>query len=293
MTKPNNSLPLVTVYMPTYNRVALLQRAVESVLGQDYRNIELIVVDDNSTDGTHQYLAEMAEKDSRFRYFINEKNSGACVSRNKAIFAANGEYITGLDDDDYFLPNRIQHFITAWYSKQPDCVALYTNSYIKKDNEDYTETKRVSKCGPEHLICHNWIGNQIFTQTEFLQSINGFDEELTAWQDLECWYRLLSTYDSYASLCLPGDSSYVIDISHPHERITTKKLHSISGTFEYFCNKHKLNSNSKNALELQLNAYMNSIPKIKSLLTSISYLPSLKNIDFLVKLYIRSFKKHT
>lgn len=93
----NKTQPLVTVYMPTYNRVDLLQRAVESVLSQDYKNIELIVVDDNSTDDTHKYLSKIVEEDSHFRYFINEKNSGACISRNKAIFSTNGEFITGLD----------------------------------------------------------------------------------------------------------------------------------------------------------------------------------------------------
>ena len=291
MINSDNSQPLVTVYMPTYNRLDLLQRAVESVLNQGYRNIELIVVDDNSTDATHEYLARMTEEDSRFRYFINEKNSGACVSRNKAIFSASGEFITGLDDDDYFLPNRICNFIKAWYSKQHECIALYTNSYIKKGTEDFIKTKRVSSCNSQHLISNNWIGNQVFTKTEFLQNIGGFDKELPAWQDIECWYRLLNTYGSHACLCLLGGPNYVIDISHPHERITTKKIHLIIEAFKYFSDKHELNSKSRYVLELQLNAYLKSKPTTKSLLNAIPHLPSVKNLDYLIKLYIRSIQK--
>jgi len=102
-----NENPLVTVYIPTYNRLELLKRAVKSVLDQDYSNIELIVVDDGSSDGTVDYLECVSQADQRVRYFVNEVNSGACVSRNKAIWAEKGEFITGLDDDDYFLNDRI------------------------------------------------------------------------------------------------------------------------------------------------------------------------------------------
>lgn len=103
--------PLVTVYIPTYNRVDLLKRAVESVQAQTYQNLEIIIVDDCSTDFTHQYLQQLANEDKRVKYFIKEKNSGACVSRNIAIENATGEFITGLDDDDFFLESRIDEFM--------------------------------------------------------------------------------------------------------------------------------------------------------------------------------------
>lgn len=276
MTKPNNSLPLVTVYMPTYNRVALLQRAVESVLGQDYRNIELIVVDDNSTDGTHQYLAEMAEKDSRFRYFINEENSGACVSRNKAIFAANGEYITGLDDDDYFLPHHISNFVNFWRQSDDDFIALYANHFIK-DTRGLTRTSnKITSCESQDLICSNWIGNQIFTRTSNLRRINAFDDHMLAWQDLECWYRLLKIYDKKAALI--KEPSYVVDISHPHERISTGKIDSVTKSYNYFCRKHNLTNSERDILQLQLNYYTRKVPNLTSIIKSIIYVPKPYNI---------------
>src|SRR5690606_27763972 len=118
------SNPLVTVYIPTYNRVELLKRAVDSVRNQTYKNLEIIIVDDCSKDSTHEYLAEISKKDSRIKYFIKEKNSGACVSRNIAIKNAKGDFITGLDDDDYFTLDRVEIFVKSWDSQNTLLVGL-------------------------------------------------------------------------------------------------------------------------------------------------------------------------
>ncbi|PLL70465.1 hypothetical protein CWN62_29695, partial [Klebsiella pneumoniae] len=89
--------PLVTIYIPTYNRLELLKRALNSVVNQTYKNLEIIVVDDNSSDGTQEFLKNFSKKDPRVSYILKTDNSGACVSRNLAIDKANGLFITGLD----------------------------------------------------------------------------------------------------------------------------------------------------------------------------------------------------
>lgn len=279
--------PLVTVYMPTYNRFELLQRAVDSVLQQDYRNIELIVVDDNSTDGTHQYLAEMAEKDSRFRYFINEKNSGACVSRNKAIFAANGEFITGLDDDDYFLEGHISGFVQNCKLLEHKYIALYSNSCVeyKLENDSTTRLikyKKIKKCSHRQLLTGNWIGNQIFTKTEYLKEISGFEETLPAWQDLECWYRLLNYYKLKAYL-IP-QFTYVVDRSHPHERITTKKNTARLIAYEIICNKHDLSSRQRETLKLLLKPDASISLRTTSIVSGFIQAPSVPNFKRTISL---------
>lgn len=268
--------PLVTVYMPTYNRVELLQRAVDSVLKQDYSNIELIVVDDNSTDSTHEYLARMAKEDSRLKYLINETNSGACVSRNKAIFAARGEFITGLDDDDFLLPSHIASFVNAWQHKKDDCIAFYCHVYTKKDSKLRKASKKVTHCSHSDLIASNWIGNQIFTKTQFLRQIGGFDERLPMWQDFECWYRLLesSNLQAYCS----GEYSYVIDTSHDYERISTSKVKLATKTYQYFYKKHKLSQTQKEILRLQLNPYLKDAPQLQLIVKSLFYLPTRHNL---------------
>ena len=93
---PNDS-PLVSIYIPTYNRLDILKRAIRSVLDQSYAKLELIVVDDCSTDSTNEYLEDLSKRDFRLVHLRNSDNQGACVSRNRAIEYARGEFITGLE----------------------------------------------------------------------------------------------------------------------------------------------------------------------------------------------------
>ncbi|MFD2837427.1 glycosyltransferase family 2 protein [Azotobacter vinelandii] len=96
--------PLVSVYIPTRNRLEKLERALRSVLGQTYANHEILVCDDASTDGTFERISRLARSERKIRYLRNPAPRGACSARNLGIFAARGEFITGLDDDDEFTP---------------------------------------------------------------------------------------------------------------------------------------------------------------------------------------------
>lgn len=253
-------MPLVTVYMPTHNRVELLQRAVESVLTQTYENIELIIVDDKSTDSTPEYLEAISKKDPRVRFFRNEENSGACVSRNKAIFAAKGEFITGLDDDDYFLEGHIASFLKKWSVKDKVTIALYTNIYRKTSKGIKKAYKKIKKCKAEYLIHSNWLGNQVFTKTEYLIQSGGFDPDFPAWQDLDCWYSLLNTLEGIAEST--QEYSYVLDISHPHERISNNKIDVVRLAYNIFRKKHELCPTDAKISKLMLVHYGKVKPNI-------------------------------
>ena len=99
MSKENQ--PLVSVIIPTKNRADLLKRAIDSVLEQTWQNYEIVVVDDASDDDTPNLLAELS-KDHPIKVITNEVSNGAAACRNIAINQAEGEYIAGLDDDDFF-----------------------------------------------------------------------------------------------------------------------------------------------------------------------------------------------
>lgn len=244
--------PLVTVYIPTYNRLELLQRAVKSVQNQTYQNLEIIIVDDCSTDGTQKYLAQLAKEDKRVRYFIKEKNSGACVSRNIAIENAIGEFITGLDDDDYFLPNRLIEFVKNW---DESVAGLCSYSYIKKSPDKMITNKRFAlknNISADDLLKANHVGNQVFTKTNYMKHILGFDQNMKVWQDLECWYRLLKKYGNVKRV---SKNLYVVDVSHPHERISNKKIEKVIESYEFFCEKHKLNPTQMKDLYVNILSY--------------------------------------
>ena len=104
--------PLISIYMPTWNRQQLAIRAIKSVLRQDYDNWELIIVDDCSS--SYEQLQKFVEdlNDPRVVYTHNAINSGACAVRNQAIMQAKGQYLTGIDDDDEWTPNRLSIFLS-------------------------------------------------------------------------------------------------------------------------------------------------------------------------------------
>ncbi|MEG1151194.1 MAG: glycosyltransferase, partial [Malacoplasma sp.] len=203
---------------------------------------------DCSTDGTQKYLEQLAKEDSRVRYFFKEKNSGACVSRNIAIEHSTGEYITGLDDDDYFLESRIKDFI----SYNPQNRILFSS--IKKIGTDkiYRKVKsRKKKVSCSDLFYNNYIGNQVFVRSSLLKECD-FDKNMKVWQDLECWFNLCSKY-GFAELI--NNYSYVMDISHESPRISTSKKNAIKESFEYFCKKHSLDEFQKKILYTHIYNY--------------------------------------
>lgn len=102
---------LITVIMPAWNAEKTIRKSVNSILNQTWRNIELIIVDDASTDSTYNICLELAEQDNRVKIIRNLKNVGPYVSKNRALKIARGEWVTGHDADDYALPDRLEMHI--------------------------------------------------------------------------------------------------------------------------------------------------------------------------------------
>jgi glycosyltransferase involved in cell wall biosynthesis len=210
---------LVSIYLPTKNREALLRRAVESVLTQSYKTLELIVVDDGSTDGTPTYLDTVRTADSRVRVIRNETSLGAPLSRNLAIRDARGEFITGLDDDDYFHPQRIATFVGEWQlheriGERFSC--LFSQDVEERGSERFANV-RAGSVRWQDLFFGNVIGNQIFTRRETLIAAGLFDHEMPAWQDLDLFIRVLK--DSGPAKLVDAQL-YYIDLDPRPDRIS-------------------------------------------------------------------------
>ncbi len=101
---------LVSIVMPSYNTAEYIKNSIASVQAQTYQNWELIIVDDCSSDNTDEVVAAFLS-DERIKYFKNETNSGAAVSRNKALQEASGKWIAFLDSDDVWLPEKLERQI--------------------------------------------------------------------------------------------------------------------------------------------------------------------------------------
>jgi len=210
---------LVSIYMPTKNRVALLERAVESVLSQTHRELELWVVDDGSTDGTHEYLQRASAADPRLHVLRNEQSMGAPRARNLAIANARGEFITGLDDDDSFHPERIEKLLAAWQRHEragSRFSCLFTQDLETSAGEERCSCKP-SKVEYEDLFFYNLIGNQIFTRRERLIEAGMFDEQMPAWQDLDLFMRVVR---KFGPALLVDEPLYVLELAQSGDRIS-------------------------------------------------------------------------
>ena len=251
--KKKSRIPLVSVYIPTYNRSSLLKRAVQSVLSQTIKDIEVIVVDDNSTDDTHEVISKLQKSDDRVVYLKNNKNMGACFNRNRAISEARGKFVTGLDDDDFFLSMRLENFITYWEHKKPESIALFSNKIVKHtyDRESTYDSK--NRVFFHDLCVKNQVGNQIFTLKSTMKAFK-YDESLSSWQDLDLWLNILnSNRDKFFENTRFKD--YIIDKSHPHERISSKKVMSYMGSFLKITEKYIFTEREKYRLKCQVYAY--------------------------------------
>lgn len=270
--------PLVTIYIVTYNRESLLRQAVKSVQQQTYKNIEIIVVDDSSTDST-QTAMEMIS-DNRIRYFRNDERKGACFSRNVAISNAKGILITGLDDDDYFSPNRVEKLVKAYDEKY----SLVCSNLIELSDHGIKHRRYGHKEGVftlNKLLNHNLIGNQVLTSLKKMRSIDGFDEKLPAFQDYDTWVRLVSEFgDGYK---IP-DYTYYLNRKHDGERITSSKTRKKIG-FELFHKKHSHKMTPVNLKSMEIIRYKLSGEKLSFL--GLLKLLSIGNYKSIISLYLK------
>jgi glycosyltransferase involved in cell wall biosynthesis len=110
----NDTAPLVSVAMCTYNGEAYLKDQLETIVKQTYPNLEVVIVDDGSADNTVQIIQEMQANDSRIHFFQNEKNLGYNKNFEKAFSLCRGDFIAIADQDDIWEPNKIEYMMRAW-----------------------------------------------------------------------------------------------------------------------------------------------------------------------------------
>ena len=112
MKKVNIGYPVVSVIIPVYNSEKYTEKCIRSLLGQTYRNLELLIIDDGSTDQSGTILDRLAKEDDRIR-MIHQKNAGVAAARNRGVDLATGTYLTFVDGDDYVAPDYIQHLVNC------------------------------------------------------------------------------------------------------------------------------------------------------------------------------------
>jgi glycosyltransferase involved in cell wall biosynthesis len=178
--------PAVSVILPTYQRRELVKRAVASALNQTYRDFELIVVDDGSTDGTREALEPVSD---RLRYLWQE-NRGPSAARNAGIKVARGSIFAFLDSDDLWLPDHLESAVAA-LGEQPSAVLATTCPGRPPFGPQRTEPSRLVDPLPRLFTDHfvSWIPC-VVVRREALVAIGGFDEQVRAGEHHDAYLRL-------------------------------------------------------------------------------------------------------
>ncbi|MCD8096226.1 MAG: glycosyltransferase [Ruminococcus sp.] len=193
---------MVSCIITTYNRPTdILKRAVDSVLNQTYKNIELIIVNDcPENTGLVMQIQELIDTyhDGRIIYIVHQKNMGACQARNTGIDASKGKYVALLDDDDEWLLEKLDEQICLFTNDKIGLV--YCDAIIEKDGHTVIN-KRVPKVFGEDtikaLLNSNFIGSNSFPvmRREAVISAGMYDTSLKALQDLDMWIRIAQRYE--------------------------------------------------------------------------------------------------
>ncbi len=185
----------VSIVMPSYNTTNFISETIESVLAQTYTDWELIIVDDCSTDNTDEVVKPYLS-DSRIIYIKNEKNSGAAISRNRALREAKGKWIAFLDSDDLWMPEKLQKQIAFMEDNGYDF--SYTN-YIEIDENSEPNGRSVT--GPKKITRHGmynycWMGClTVMYNAEVVGTLQ--IEDIKKNNDYAMWLKVCKKADCY------------------------------------------------------------------------------------------------
>lgn len=188
--------PLVSVIIPTYNRAHLISQSIESVLNQTFKDYEIIVVNDGSTDNTKELLS--TRYGEKILYIGKKKNKGLSAARNTGIEASRGKYIAILDDDDEWLPHKLEMQIDLMHKNQ-SLGLVYCGYYeVNRYSEVIREIKATRRGYVfSNLLCGNCIvpASAALVKREVFFKTGYFDENLSSCEDWDMWLRVSQSYE--------------------------------------------------------------------------------------------------
>jgi len=198
---------LISVIVTTYNRAEILKQTLESILNQTYHPIELIIVSDASTDNTDEIVSSYTCKNKRIRYIKLLQNSGLpAITRNKGIAETNGNLIAFCDDDDLWLPEKLEKQVQAMAINNSDL--CFTNCNLIDKNSSILNKRRVripmpTKATLTRLLISNYVAlSSVLVKQEVIKKFKGFNtrSDFRAGEDYELWGRMLAEGVKFCSV---------------------------------------------------------------------------------------------
>lgn len=273
---------LVSTIIPTYKRADTLPRAINSVLSQTHKNIEVIIVDDNNPSTNDRIKVEQLmikyEHDNRVIYVKHEKNMNGSVARNTGILVAKGKYICFLDDDNYFYENKIKKQV-QYLENNPNYSAVYCGLDYKKMN--IIPTKKGNLMYEQFKGTNIIDTNMIMMCKDVAVSIGGWDERLKRNQDTAFMVRY---FEKGYEIGVISEALAYIDLS---DRINVASPENNERNFDHF---FKYYQSQLKELELEKKGAIKDIYSFRYRGVFYSYIKH-KKFGLALKLYLKMMKK--
>lgn len=191
-----NNVPLVSVIIPCYNASKYLIEALDSIIQQSYKNLEIIITDDCSTDNTYEMLCSFREKDSRIKLYKNDVNLKLPTTLNNMIDLCTGKYIARMDADDISLKNRIKEQV-VYLEKHPEIDMCGTNAWNMKENGKIVGFYKfpINDTAIKYSACifNPFFHSSVMLKAEVLK-LNKYNSNFRYSQDYELWIRIMKSY---------------------------------------------------------------------------------------------------
>jgi len=201
--------PLLSIIVPNYNNALYIRDCVDSIIAQSYRNIEIIISDDASTDGSATIIRSYEQLDGNIRCIYHDKNRGVSFNRHSAIVQARGEYISTIDSDDYYCNEKKlekeMEIVLAYREKYGKDVCAFSNIVQVTGENQLIQVVGTSENIREGLIFDGIITRSCFIPRDFIFSklayldAGGFDTSLKIYEDWDLKIRLSARHEFYYS----------------------------------------------------------------------------------------------
>jgi glycosyltransferase involved in cell wall biosynthesis len=243
--------PIVSVILPTYNRVGLLDRAVKSIMQQSFTDFELIVINDASTDDTRTYLDDLAKKDARVVPVHNKKNNYPDISKNlnEGLHMAKGKYIARLDDDDYWCDSDKLKKQFDFLEGHPEYVITGGGTIVIDDNDHerfrYQKLETDEKIRRRALFANPLTHSTVMFRRNAALAAGGYGNFKNV-EDWDLWLRMgtkgkFYNFQEYFVRYLMNDNSKTVIFKHSQSKEILRVLWLHRSEYPNFFSAYLLN----------------------------------------------------
>lgn len=186
---------LVSIVLPVYNGERYLRESIDSIISQTYKNWELLIIDDGSSDSTPEIGRFYEKKDRRIHYYTNEQNMRLPRSLNRGFSLTKGNYLTWTSDDNRYKPKAIEKMLNALKSHHADFV--FASCRVIDEEGNNIEYMMTSNSHLKELMGHNIVGACFMYTRRVYRQVGEYDPEFALVEDFDYWQRIYSRYGAY------------------------------------------------------------------------------------------------